>query len=141
MGITHAKYLYKYCYYRINEIYHFLYLVLHHLQYQSKSTLKHKRFWAKPCSYFIFQSKWLKILTTSATSIVGNNILSQSSTHVALNAATLIPFKLNREGNYASWRSQFAHLLFGYDLSGYIDRSHPCPEEKISNSNETTTSS
>jgi hypothetical protein len=30
--------------------------------------------------------------------------------------------------NYPSWRAQFNSLLFGYDLQGFIDETHPCPD-------------
>ncbi|KAJ9672681.1 hypothetical protein PVL29_026056 [Vitis rotundifolia] len=55
------------------------------------------------------------------TTIVGTNLIS-------LNASSQIPFKLAKDGaNYASWKSQMTNLLFGYDLLGFVDGSHPCP--------------
>lgn len=39
------------------------------------------------------------------------------------------------KANYATWRTQFCNLLFGYDLLGFIDGSNPCPSEKISSPN------
>ena len=54
-------------------------------------------------------------------SLAGTNLIS-------LNASSQIPFKLAKDGaNYASWKSQMTNLLFGYDLLGFIDGSHPCP--------------
>ncbi|KAJ9699042.1 hypothetical protein PVL29_007894 [Vitis rotundifolia] len=58
---------------------------------------------------------------SSNTTIVGTNLIS-------LNASSQIPFKLGKDGaNYASWKSQMTNLLFGYDLLGFVDGSHPCP--------------
>ncbi|CAL9075023.1 unnamed protein product, partial [Musa textilis] len=56
---------------------------------------------------------------------------SQPSNLITINAAALIPFKLSKNGNYASWRAQFSNLLFGYDLLGYIDGSLNCPSEVL----------
>ncbi|CAL9074921.1 unnamed protein product, partial [Musa textilis] len=68
--------------------------------------------------------------STSYTPVIvpaGNNSSSQSPSLITINAAALIPFKLSKSGNYASWRAQFSNLLFGYDLIGYIDGSLHCP--------------
>ena len=55
------------------------------------------------------------------TTIVGTNLIS-------LNASSQIPFKLAKDGaNYALWKSLMTNLLFGYDLLGFVDGSHPCP--------------
>ncbi|KAJ9697176.1 hypothetical protein PVL29_009099 [Vitis rotundifolia] len=39
--------------------------------------------------------------------------------------------------NYASWRAQFTNLLFGYDLSGFLDGITPCSLETILQSSST----
>ena len=57
--------------------------------------------------------------------------LSTSQSLITINAAALIPFKLSKGGNYASWRAQLSNLLFGYDLLGYVDGSLQCPPEMI----------
>ncbi|RWW74125.1 hypothetical protein BHE74_00017945 [Ensete ventricosum] len=50
---------------------------------------------------------------------------------ISINVASLIPFRLSKCDNYASWRAQFSNLLFGYDLLGYIDGSLSCPPAMI----------
>ncbi|CAI9759357.1 unnamed protein product [Fraxinus pennsylvanica] len=65
----------------------------------------------------------------SSTSEIPVIISSQPNALISINTASQIPFKLSRGGNYASWRSQFSNLVFGYDLSGYIDGTFPCPDQ------------
>ena len=62
---------------------------------------------------------------------VSTGILSTSQSLITINAAALIPFKLSKGGNYASWRAQLSNLLFGYDLLGYVDGSLQCPPEMV----------
>ncbi|GFQ01835.1 retrovirus-related pol polyprotein from transposon tnt 1-94 [Phtheirospermum japonicum] len=45
---------------------------------------------------------------------------------VSINASAQIPLKLDST-NYTSWRFQFEALLAGYELTGYIDGTLPCP--------------
>ena len=45
---------------------------------------------------------------------------------VALTSGQL-PLKLTHL-HYPSWRAQFNSLLLGYDLQGFIDGTHPCPD-------------
>ena len=52
------------------------------------------------------------------------------STIIALNVAAQAPLKLTAS-NYFSWRLQFSTLLTGYDLLGFIDGTHPCPEQSV----------
>ncbi|CAI9782699.1 unnamed protein product [Fraxinus pennsylvanica] len=71
--------------------------------------------------------------STSETPVVvstGSNPSAQTNL-ISINTASQILFKLSRSGNYASWRSQFSNLLFGYDLLGYVDGTHPCPASTI----------
>ncbi|CAI9785097.1 unnamed protein product [Fraxinus pennsylvanica] len=76
----------------------------------------------------------------AVTALTGNNVSLQYASLVSINAATLIPIKLSRGGNYASWRSQFSNLLFGYDLMGYVEGTYPCPAETMVKTGETTES-
>ena len=58
---------------------------------------------------------------SGTTTITGTPLIS-------LNASSQIPFKLAKDGtNFASWKSQLTNLLFGYDLLGFVDGTHPCP--------------
>ncbi|KAA8539726.1 hypothetical protein F0562_026418 [Nyssa sinensis] len=51
-------------------------------------------------------------------------------TILALNVAAQAPLKLTNS-NYFSWRLQFSTLLTGYDLLGFVDGTHPYPEQTI----------
>lgn len=54
-------------------------------------------------------------------------VINNPSTNlVAINTAAQLPVKLS-SANYPSWRAQFHSLLFGYDILGFLDGSHPCP--------------
>ena len=58
---------------------------------------------------------------------IGNHSTSPHTGLISINAVTLIPFKLSKGDNYASWCARFFNLLFGYDLLGYVDDSLSCP--------------
>lgn len=49
---------------------------------------------------------------------------------ISFNIAAQAPLKLTAS-NYLSWRLQFTTLLTGYDLLGFVDGSHPCPEHLV----------
>ncbi|KAG6735905.1 hypothetical protein POTOM_061416 [Populus tomentosa] len=62
--------------------------------------------------------------------ILATPTITTSSTYptipfIALSSGQ-IPLKLTHL-NYPSWCAQFNFFLFGYDLQGFIDGTHPCP--------------
>ena len=64
-------------------------------------------------------------------SIPATPTVTTSSTYPAIPFIALtngqIPLKLTHL-NYPSWCAQFNSFLFGYDLQGFIDGTHPCPD-------------
>ena len=66
----------------------------------------------------------LLFLLSMTTTIINTN--DHHSTLITINVAAQTPVKLTST-NYLAWKLQFQTLFIGYDLHGFIDRSHPCP--------------
>ena len=60
---------------------------------------------------------------------VNTTILNTNDSHstlITINVAAQTPVKLTST-NYLAWKLQFQTLFIGYDLNGFINGSHPCP--------------
>ncbi|KAK0593671.1 hypothetical protein LWI29_001354 [Acer saccharum] len=68
--------------------------------------------------------------TSPSVILMGTSNTNQLHSLIAINS-TQLSIKLSKGGNYASWKSQFENLLFGYDLMGYLDGTKVCPPAVI----------
>ncbi|KAH9790610.1 retrovirus-related pol polyprotein from transposon RE2 [Citrus sinensis] len=68
------------------------------------------------------------ISSTSPASQSPHSSNNQANDCVSINAAAQLPIRLTSE-NYFTWRAQFLSLVFGYNLTGYIDGTSECPSQ------------
>ena len=81
-----------------------------------------------------------EVSNTSAMVVSQANIVSVTTQNLIAINRNIMSCKLT-SGNYAAWRAQFHNLLFGYNLLGYMDGSHPCPLENTMSSQSSLSSS
>ena len=76
-------------------------------------------------------------VTVISSSSSSHDATSTGNTIISINIATQAPLKLTAT-NYRSWKLQFHTLLVGFDLMGFVDGKHLCPQETITTGDTTT---
>ncbi|KAK2653601.1 hypothetical protein Ddye_013457 [Dipteronia dyeriana] len=82
-----------------------------------------------------------EFVSSSTTSLpqvtlMGMTNNNQPPSLIAINSIQ-VPIKLTKWRNYATWRSQFENLFFGYGIMGYLDGTKLCPSVTILTSTDT----